>query len=80
MLERWLLEHRVFGPRLVEWRRNRVIPLGVKLTAWGSMAGSLTLLILTGASPIAIGGAASVMAIGATFVASKPSRPPPDAG
>lgn len=80
MLERWLLEHRVFGPRLVEWRRNRVIPLGVKLTAWGSMAGSLTLLILTGASAIAIGGAASVMAIGATYVASKPSLPPPDAG
>ena len=77
-LEAWLLGHRVFGPRLVEWRKHRVIPLSVKLTAWGSMVGSLTLMILTGASPIAIIGAASVMAIGAGYVASKPSKPPPE--
>lgn len=77
-LEAWLLAHRVFGPRLVEWRKHRVIPWSVKLTAWGSMIGSLTLMILTGASPIAIIGAASVMAIGAGYVASKPSKPPPE--
>jgi len=77
-LERWLLEHKRFGPRLVEWRTHRVIPLGAKLAAWGSMVASLTLMIVTGRSVIAIAGAAGVMAIGATYVASRPSRPPID--
>ena len=75
-LERWLLEHKRFGPRLVAWRTNRVIPLPAKLAAWGSMIASLTLMIVTGRSVIAIAGAAGVMSIGAIYVASKPSRPP----
>jgi uncharacterized membrane protein YbaN (DUF454 family) len=75
-LERWLLEHPRFGPRLLAWRTNRVIPLPVKLTAWGSMVGSLTLMAVTGVPPAAMIGAASVMAIGAVYIATKPSRPP----
>ena len=77
-LERWLLDHRRFGPRLTAWRMHRVIPLAAKLAAWGSMTASLTLMIVAGRSVIAIAGAASVMAIGATYVASRPSRPPVD--
>src|SRR5688500_15811539 len=68
-LETWLLEHPRFGPRLVAWRAHRVVPWPVKLTAWGSMAGSLTLMIVGGLSPWAIGGAAGVMAIGAIYIA-----------
>jgi uncharacterized membrane protein YbaN (DUF454 family) len=77
-LEKWLLEHPRFGPRLVAWRKNRVIPLPVKLTAWGSMVVSLTLMILTTRNWIAVAGAASVMAIGAIYVARCPSTLPPD--
>lgn len=76
-LERWLLEHPRFGPRLVAWRQNRVIPLPVKLTAWGSMVASLTLMLLTTRNWYAVLGAASVMAIGAIYVARCPSIPPP---
>jgi hypothetical protein len=76
-LERWLLEHERFGPRIREWRAHRTIPLPVKLTAWGSMAASLTFMIVAGASWIAIGGAGGVIAIGAVYIASRPSRPPP---
>ena len=76
-LERWLLEHPRFGPRLVAWRTQRVIPLPVKLTAWGSMAASMTIMAVTGLSPYAMIGAGSVMAIGAIYIATKPSRPPP---
>jgi len=76
-LERWLLEHKRFGPRVVAWRSHRVIPLAAKLAAWGSMIASLTLMIVTGRSVLVIAIAASVMAIGATYVASKPSKPPP---
>lgn len=75
-LEAWLLGHPRFGPRLVAWRENGVIPLSVKLTAWISMAASLTAMIVVGASPIAIVGAASVMAIGAVYIALRPSRSP----
>jgi uncharacterized membrane protein YbaN (DUF454 family) len=78
-LERWLIEHKRFGPRLVAWRTNRVIPLPAKLAAWGSMIASLTLMVVTGRSLVAIVGAASVMAIGAVYIATKPSRPPANA-
>lgn len=76
-LERWLLDHPRFGPRLVAWREHRVIPLPVKLMAWGSMAASLAVMALT-ASWIAVGAAAVVMVIGATFIARCPSTPPVD--
>jgi uncharacterized membrane protein YbaN (DUF454 family) len=74
-LERWLLEHPRFGPRLVAWRRDRAVPLPVKLTAWGSMVASLSIMIATGAPPIALVGAGSVMAVGAIYIARCPSRP-----
>lgn len=76
-LETWLLEHPRFGPRLIAWRTHRVVPLPVKLTAWSSMIVSLTVMILGGLSRYAIGGAASVMAFGAIYIARCPSRPPP---
>jgi len=79
-LERWLLEHERFGPKLVAWRNHRVVPLPAKLAAWGSMAVSLTLMIVARRSLVAILGAASVMAIGAIYIATKPSKPPPDTG
>ena len=75
-LERWLLEHPRFGPRLVAWREHRVIPLPVKLAAWGSMAASLTIMTIGGVPWFAIAGAAVPMAIGATYIALKPSRQP----
>jgi uncharacterized membrane protein YbaN (DUF454 family) len=74
--ERWLLEHKRFGPRLVAWRTYRVIPLPAKLAAWGSMIASLTIMAIARRPLWQIALAASVMAIGATYVASKPSRPP----
>ncbi len=75
-LERWLLEHPRFGPRISEWRAHGTIPLPVKLTAWVSMAASLTVMIVAGASWIALTGASSVMLIGAIYIATRPSKPP----
>jgi uncharacterized protein len=72
-LERWLLEHQRFGPRLVAWRAHRVIPLGVKLTAYGSMAASLAVMAVLGRW-WAFGAAAVVMAIGAAYISTRPSR------
>lgn len=77
-LETWLLTHKHFGPKLRAWKSHRVIPLPAKLAAWGSMLASLTLMIVARRSWLAIGGAASVMAIGAIYIATKPSTPPPE--
>jgi uncharacterized membrane protein YbaN (DUF454 family) len=73
-LETWLLEHRTFGPRLVAWRAHRVIPLPVKLTAWGSMAASLGIMLLARAPLWAIASAAAIMLIGVVYIARCPSR------
>jgi uncharacterized membrane protein YbaN (DUF454 family) len=74
-LERWLVEHERFGPRLRAWREHRVIPLPVKLTAWGSMVASIAVMALT-ATWAAVGIAAAVMAVGAIYIARCPSRIP----
>jgi uncharacterized protein len=37
----WLLNHRVFGPTVLEWRRHRSIPYRVKL--WGILLMALSL-------------------------------------
>ena len=41
----WLIEHRVFGPTIVEWRRHRSIPWRTKLVAIAMMATTLGLSI-----------------------------------
>src|SRR5689334_5884774 len=73
--ERWVLEHPRFGPRVREWRAHRTIPLPVKLTAWGSMTASLAIMVIAGAALYAIVAAAAFMAVGAIYIASRPSAP-----
>lgn len=75
-LERWLLEHPRFGPRLVAWRDHRVIPFRVKLVAWASMVASLAIMTVTTRSWMVIASAGGVMLIGAVYIACKPSRLP----
>ena len=72
-LERWLLEHPRLGPRVRAWREHRVIPLPVKLTAWGSMIASLSIMAVTTKSWLVIVISASVMAVGAIYIAMQPS-------
>ncbi len=75
-LERWLLDHPRFGPRLAAWRANRVIPLPVKLVAWGSMTASMTVMIVGGAPTWATALAGGIIVIGAVYIARCPSRVP----
>lgn len=74
-LETWLLEHPRFGPRLVEWRAHRVIPRGVKLTAWLSMAASFGIMVAVGVPWFGLAAGGGFMAIGAIHIASRPSAP-----
>ena len=41
--ERWMLEHRHFGPVIHDWRTHRAVPLRVKQFATVSMAGGAAL-------------------------------------
>jgi uncharacterized protein len=72
----WLYQHRVFGPPLQRWDRERVIPLWVKGVAIGSMAASFT-WVAVGVRPAwwALAAMGAVMLAGVAFLASVPSRP-----
>lgn len=44
-LEKWLLEHRHFGPPLRRWREHGAISLKGKLLAWSGMAFGYTIFL-----------------------------------
>lgn len=76
----WLQNHRLFGPTIHRWQHHRVVPLSVKLSAYGSMAASLALMIHAGRAPtIAIVATAVIMAIGVIYIWRCPSDLPPEA-
>lgn len=73
----WLYHHRLFGPPLRKWDRYRVIPVSAKVFACTAMSASLTYITFFRPTPgylIAI--AAAIMAFGAWFILTKPSRAP----
>lgn len=79
----WLIHHRVFGPTLAAWETHRVIPVRAKLAAVVGMAGGMVYVALFSPAPwYAAAAMGVVVAYGAWFVLSKPSRPgaaqPPD--
>ncbi|MFJ5488757.1 YbaN family protein [Hansschlegelia beijingensis] len=74
-LERWLLEHPRFGPTVVAWRRNGVIPLRAKILAFAGMGFSLVLVSVSDAPLIAIISTVALIAAGALYVGTRPSRP-----
>ena len=73
-LERWLLSHPRLGPTVVAWRRDRAIPARAKLAAFGGMALSIVLVGLSGAPPVAIAASVALIAAGAIYVGTRPTR------
>ncbi len=73
----WLFTHPRFGPRLQEWQRHGTVPVKVKASAVTAMGVSFALLAFVArvAWPVLVltGG---VMLVGATYVLTRPSRPP----
>jgi uncharacterized membrane protein YbaN (DUF454 family) len=75
--ERWLLEHRWFGPSIVRWRAHRVVPLRVKLVSYSTMLVTFSLSLASGRlSWWALVGQGALMAYGAWFLARLPSKVP----
>ncbi|HEX8705966.1 MAG TPA: YbaN family protein [Myxococcaceae bacterium] len=73
----WLYTHPRFGPRLQAWHEHGVVPVKVKASALSAMGVSLVLMVFVARVkwPV-IAVSAALMLIGATYVLSRPSRPP----
>ncbi len=72
--EQWLLEHRVFGPTLVQWRKHGAVPKRVKWIACSGMAfGFAMFCYFARPSPVlGVGVALFFIACGA-YVVTRPS-------
>ncbi|HEX8825588.1 MAG TPA: YbaN family protein [Archangium sp.] len=76
-LHHWLYTHPRFGPRLQAWQAHGVVPVRVKLTAVTAMSVSFALMAFVLRVKWYVLAAAGVfMLVGATYVLSRPSRPP----
>ncbi len=74
-LHDWLYGHRLFGPMLLDWDTNRVIPIWAKVCACTAMAASFTYVALYRDLPLWLLSATGVCLIGvAVYILSKPSR------
>lgn len=75
--ERWLLEHRWFGPGIKRWRAHRVVPARVKRVSYATMLVTFTLSVASGRlSWWALLAQGALMAYGAWFIARLPSKVP----
>lgn len=73
----WLLHHPLLGRYVADWERARVIPVRAKVVACSAMALSMAWVVLASDAPWpAIAGMAAIMAYGAWFILTKPSRRP----
>ena len=71
----WLYNHRVFGPPLRDWSEHGVIPLRAKIIALSTMTLSATLVILFSDVPwFGLVGMLALMAVGAGFILTRPSK------
>jgi uncharacterized protein len=73
-LERWLLEHRRFGPPLVVWRERGAIPPRAKMAALAGTTLGFVLFRLSGDHGVlATGSVAALMLAGLAYVFTRPS-------
>lgn len=73
----WLYTHPRFGPRLQAWHEHGVVPVKVKASAISAMGVSLGLMVFVARVkwPVLVVSGA-LMLMGATYVLTRPSRPP----
>ena len=74
-LHQWLLDHRVFGPLIDNWRRHGAISRTAKATSVLSMLAILVISWLMGVAAVVIGVQALVLACAAAFILTRPSLP-----
>jgi uncharacterized membrane protein YbaN (DUF454 family) len=73
----WLYNHPLFGPPLQKWEQHQVISFPMKAFSLVAMAGALAYMVFGARVPVWVTVlTAVVMAYGAYFVLSKPSKAP----
>ena len=71
----WLINHRVFGPLIEDWRAHGAISRKTKIVAALSMIAVFCLSIAMHASPTVLVVQAIVLSASAIFVLSRPTPP-----
>ena len=71
-MERWLYNHKVFGPFLTNWTNKRIFPTKMKYFMLAMMTTSLVIMYTTGIKPIGIISTAVVMFIVAVWACRFP--------
>jgi uncharacterized protein len=66
-MERWIYNHKIFGPFLINWSNKRVFPTKMKFFMLFMMSTSLTIMFFTGVKPIGIISTAIFMALVAVW-------------
>jgi uncharacterized membrane protein YbaN (DUF454 family) len=74
-LHQWLLDHRVFGPLIDNWRRHGAISRTAKTMSVLSMLAILVISWVMGVAAIVIGVQAIVLACASAFILTRPSLP-----
>lgn len=70
----WLINHRMLGPYIVDWERDRSIPVGAKITSVVMMSASFAWLALgTNAPAIAIWMTGAILICVAVYIVTRPT-------
>ena len=72
----WLLNHRVFGPPIENWRTHRAISTGAKLAALVAMALTMAISVAADVPAWALAVQAVILAGVATFLLTRPTPTP----
>ncbi len=73
--ERWLLEHRLFGPIIADWRQNRSIAPKYKAISVGMMGAVFCLSVAMSVPGFVLAIQGIVLGLAATFILTRPSYP-----
>jgi uncharacterized membrane protein YbaN (DUF454 family) len=74
-MERWLYNHKIFGPFLLNWQTKKVFPTKMKFMMIGMMLLSLTIIMFTSGNLFILVPLASVMVIVAVWAWRFPGSP-----
>lgn len=74
-MHRWIYNHKLFGPFLINWETKRVFPLKMKFFMLFMMSLSLTIMFFSGVKPIGIISTAIFMALVAVWAWKYPNTP-----
>ncbi|MEM9471700.1 MAG: YbaN family protein [Pseudomonadota bacterium] len=70
----WLINHRMLGPYIVDWERDRSIPLAAKVTSIVMMSASFAWLVLgTSAPAIALWMTGVILICVALYIVTRPT-------